>query len=281
MSKIAAHYTSGTLLERLNASLADDGADPAHPTMEALAPYDQFHGRGLEATEEVAGMLAARSLVAASHRLLDIGSGIGGPARYMAKRFGCRVTGIDLTGEFCDVARHLTRLLGLESKVDFQQGDALKMPFADGSFDGAFSMNVSMNIADKPALYREIARVLKPGGWLMLSELAKGPGAPMDYPTPWAATANESFLATPEETRTGLEACGFEVLEFRDATEAVKAYGARSRAAIDRGEKMPHRAVQLIHGVNAMEAMRNSSRGVGEGRLVPVEILCRSKGQEA
>ena len=281
MSNIEAHYTSGTLLQRLNTELAGDGADPAHPTMEALAPYDQFHGRGIEATEEVASLLSSRSLVSASHRLLDIGSGIGGPARYMANRFGSRVTGIDLTAEFCDAARHLTQLLGLESKVDFQQGDALKMPFADGSFDGAFSMNVSMNIADKPALYREIARVLKPGGWLMLSELAKGPGAPMDYPTPWAATANESFLATPEETRTGLEACGFEVLEFRDATEAVKAYGARSRAAIDRGEKMPHRAVQLIHGVNAMESMRNSSRGVGEGRLVPVEILCRSKGKEA
>ncbi len=278
MSKIAAHYTSGTLLERLNASLADDGADPAHPTMEALAPYDQFHGRGLEATEEVAGMLAARSLVAASDRLLDIGSGIGGPARYMAKRFGCRVTGIDLTAEFCDAARHLTQLLGLAKEVDFQQGDALKMPFADGTFQGAFSMNVSMNIADKPALYREIRRVLKPGGWLVLSELAKGPGSPMDYPTPWAATASESFLATPDETRAGLEAAGFEIVEFRDASEAVKAYGARSKAIIDAGGKMPHRAVQLIHGVNAMEAMRNSSRGVGEGRLVPVEILCRSKG---
>ena len=275
--KIAAHYTSGTLLQRLNAELVSDGADPAHPTMEALAPYDQFHGRGLEATEEVAGLLASRSLVSASQRLLDIGSGIGGPARYMAHRFGCRVTGIDLTAEFCDAARHLTQLLGLEAKVDFQQGDALKMPFPDGSFDGGFSMNVSMNIADKQSLYREIARVLKPGGWLMLSELAKGPGAPMDYPTPWAATANESFLATPDETRTGLEACGFEVLEFRDATEAVKAYGAKSKAAIERGEKMPHRAVQLIHGANAMEAMRNSSRGVGEGRLVPIEVLARRK----
>ncbi len=278
MSKIADHYTSGTLLTRLNAALVDDGADTAHPTLEALAPYDQFHGRGLEATEEIADILAARMGLGQDHRLLDVGSGIGGPARYMANRFGCRVTGIDLTAEFCDAARHLTQLLGLGTKVDFQQGDALAMPFADGTFDGAFSMNVSMNIADKPALYREIRRVLKPGGWLMLSELAKGPGAPMDYPTPWAATASESFLATPTETRTGLEAAGFEVLELRDATEAVKAYGARSKAAMERGEKMPHRAVQLIHGANAMEAMRNSSRGVGEGRLVPVEILCQRLG---
>jgi SAM-dependent methyltransferase len=274
MKSIADHYSSGTLLERLNAALIDDGIDPAHPTIEALAPYDQFHGRGMEATEEIAGMLN----VAPTDRLLDVGSGIGGPARYMAQRFGCRVTGIDLTAEFCEVARHLTRLLDLESKVDFELGDALSMPFPDAGFDGAYSMNVSMNIADKAALYREIRRVLKPGGWLMLSELAKGPGAPLDYPTPWAATASSSFLSTPEETRQGLEAAGFEIVRFRDAAEDVKAYGARSRAMVERGEKPPHRAVQLIHGETAPAAMRNSSRGTFEGRIVPVEILCRRRG---
>jgi ubiquinone/menaquinone biosynthesis C-methylase UbiE len=273
MSDIADHYSSGTLLARLNAALKEDGADPEHPTLEALAPYDQFHGRGLDATEEIAGMLK----VAFTDRLLDIGSGIGGPARYMANRFGCMVTGIDLTEEFCEAARHLTRLTGLDSKVDFEQGDALAMPFPDASFDGAYSMNVSMNIADKAALYREIRRVLKPGGWLMLSELAKGPGAPLDYPTPWAATADSSFLSTPGETRQGLEAAGFEIFEFRETAEEVKAWGARSKALVDAGGKPPHRAVQLIHGDKALTATRNSSRGVAEGRIVPIEVLCRRK----
>ncbi|MBS0335247.1 MAG: methyltransferase domain-containing protein [Proteobacteria bacterium] len=268
------HYSSGTLLERLNAALIDDGADPAHPTIEALAPYDQFHGRGMEATEEIAGMLS----VAPTDRLLDIGSGIGGPARYMAHRFGCRVTGIDLTAEFCDVARHLTRLLALESQVGFELGNALSMPFPDASFDGAYSMNVSMNIADKAALYGEIRRVLKPGGWLMLSELAQGPGGPLDFPTPWAATGSSSFLSTPEETRRGLEAAGFEIVQFRDAAEDMKAYGARSKAMVERGEKPPHRAVQLIHGDAAVTAMRNTARGVAERRIVPVEILSRRRG---
>ena len=271
---IAAHYSRGNLLERLNAALADDGVDPANPTMETLAPYDQFHGRGLEATEQLASMLD----VAANHHLLDIGSGIGGPARYLAHRFGCRVTGIDLTSEFCDAARHLTRLLGMESNANFELGDALSMPFADESFDGAYSMNVSMNIADKATLYREIRRVLKPGGWLMLSELAKGTGAPLDYPTPWAATAAASFLATPEETRTGLEAAGFEIVQFRDNAEETIAWGLRSKAMVERGEKPPHRAVQLIHGDGALAAMRNSSRGVSEGRIVPIEVLCRRSG---
>jgi SAM-dependent methyltransferase len=268
------HYSRGDLLLRLNAALADDGVDPSRPQIDTLAPYDQFHGRGLEATQEIAAMLK----VAPTDHLLDVGSGIGGPARYMAHRFGCRVTGIDLTAEYCEVARHLTRLLAMESQVEFELGDALEMPFADARFDGAYSMNVSMNIADKAALYGEVRRVLKPGSWLMLSELAKGPGAPLDYPTPWAATASTSFLATPEETRNGLEAAGFEIVQFRETTEAVKAYGARSRAMVDRGEKPPHRAVQLMHGDIAPLAMKNTARGVAEGSIIPVEILSRKRG---
>ena len=112
----------------------------------------------------------------------------------------------------------------------------------------------------------------------MLSELAKGPGAALDYPTPWAATSGTSFLTTPEETRTGLEAAGFEVLQMRQTSDAVKAYGERSRAMVESGGKPPHRAVQLIHGEIAPTAMRNSSRGVSEGRIVPVEIFSRKRG---
>ena len=266
---VAGHYSHGVLRDRLDAALAEDGIDPRHPTLEALAPYDQFHGRGLEATVEMADALT----IGAADHLLDIGSGIGGPARYFAARFGCRVTGIDLTAEFCDVARELTRLLALDTKVDFQLGDALAMPLAGASFDGAYSMNVSMNIADKGTLYREIRRVLKPGGWLMLSEIAKGADRAPDYPTPWAATAATSFLATPAETRTALVAAGFDVVELRSTREQVLAFGARARAMVERGEKPPHRAVTLIHGEIAPVAMANTARGLADGRLEPIEVL--------
>jgi ubiquinone/menaquinone biosynthesis C-methylase UbiE len=210
-----------------------------------------------------------------SDHLLDIGSGIGGPARYFADRFGCKVTGIDLTEEFCDVARHLTRLLGMQDRIAFEAGDALAMPFADATFDGAYSMNVSMNIADKGALYREIHRVLKPGAWLVLSEIARGEGAELDYPTPWAASARTSFLATPEETRRGLAEAGFAVVSLRSTAAAARAFGARSRAMVERGEKPPHRAVTLIHADVATQAVSNTARGLTEGRIVPIEILCR------
>jgi ubiquinone/menaquinone biosynthesis C-methylase UbiE len=273
--EVSRHYSGGNLLSRLNAALAEDGIDPDHPSMEALAPYDQFHGRGLEATTEVADLVGAT----ASDHILDIGSGIGGPARYFANRFGCRVTGIDLTPEFCDVARHLTQLLDLEDRIKFEVGNALAMPFADGSFDGAYSMNVSMNIADKSAFYHEIHRVLKPGGWLALSELAKGEGGELDYPTPWARSGSTSFLSTPEGTRRDLLEAGFDVIRLHSSREEALAFGARARTIVERGDKPPSRAAMLMDREIASQAMANVSRGLSEARIIPIEVLARKPTQ--
>jgi ubiquinone/menaquinone biosynthesis C-methylase UbiE len=271
--EITRHYGKGELLARLNAALVADGVDPRHPSIEALAPYDQFHGRGFEATMDMVHLMHAD---AASH-ILDIGSGIGGPARYFATRFGCQVTGIDLTPEFCNVACHLTRLLELQDRVRFEVGNALAMSFADASFDGAYSINVSMNIAEKVAFYREIHRVLKPGAWLVLSELAKGEGGELDYPTPWARSACTSFLSTPEETRQGLTEAAFNVVKLHSTLEQALAFNARSRALVERGEKPPQRAVTIIHGEIATRAMVNVARGLSESRIVPIEILAHKR----
>ena len=270
-SDIPGHYASGDLLARLEASLREDGVDPARPTVEALAPYDHFHGRGLDATEDLADLLR----VSATDHVLDVGSGLGGPARYFARRFGCRVAGIDLTAEFCDVARRLTSVLGLGERVSFEQGDAMAMPFADAAFDVAYSMNVSMKIADKRAFYREIHRVLKPGGWLGLAEVAQGPGGEPHYPTPWARTASTSFLATPAETRANLVALGFAIESLRDTTDASFAWAARSRAVVEAGGRPLHRAVSLVHGGLAEEVTANSGRASRERRTVPIEVVCR------
>ncbi len=274
-SDIAGHYTRGDLLARLEASLREDGADPARPTLEELAPYDQFHGRGLEATEDMADLLP----VSATDHILDIGSGLGGPARYMARRFGCRVNGIDLTADYCKVARLLTARLGLEERVSFDEGDALAMPFGDEAFDGAYSMNVSMNIADKRAFYREVHRVLKSGGRFALSEVAQGPGGEPDYPLPWAETAASSFLAAPEDTCAALEASGFGVESMRDTSEAARDFAARSRAIVAAGGKPPHRAVMLALGERAAAAMANTGRAARDRCTLPIEILCRKRPQ--
>jgi len=270
---ITRHYSRGDLLARLKAALRSDGVDPEHPTIGALAPYDQFHGRGMEATLEVASLLP----LGTGDHLLDIGSGIGGPARYFAQRFGCRVTGIDLTPEFCEVARHLARVLRLHDRVDFDVGSALDMPYTDGSFDAACSMNVSMNIEDKKAFFQEICRVLKPGARLALSEVARGAGGPIEYPTPWAASAQASFLATPEQTQRSLEDAGFEIASLRSTRDEALDYGARSRALVERGEKPLHRAVMLIHAETAAVAMANVARALADGRIVPIEVLARRR----
>jgi SAM-dependent methyltransferase len=271
--QISEHYASGNLAQRLAEALSKDGIDPERATVRDLAPYDQFHGRGLEATEELVTTLE----IDASHHVLDVGSGIGGPARYFANRFGCQVTGIDLTDEFCEVARLFTERAGLQEHVKFEQGNALNMPFSDSTFDGAYSMNVSMNIADKGALFREIHRVLRSGSWLALSEVAKGSNGDVRYPTPWAASASASFLVTPDETQYELEKVGFKVVSFRDATDDVVEFGRKSRALVEQGEKPRHRAVQLIHGDLAAEAMKNTATGVAEGRIIPIEVICRKE----
>jgi SAM-dependent methyltransferase len=272
---VSAHYSRGNLLERLRTALLAEGVDPDHATLENLAPFDHFHGRGVEATEELANSVSA----SATDHILDIGSGIGGPARYFANRFGCRITAIDLTPEFCEVARILTAALELEDSVFFAQSTALALPFADKTFDGALSMNVSMNIADKAGLYREIYRVLKSGAWLALSEIAQGPSGAPNYPTPWAKNAEASFLATHSKTRHGLEACGFIIVRSREMVKEALAFGALSRAMIERGEKPPHRAVQLIHGDLAAEMAANTARAISERALIPIEIVCRKPDQ--
>ena len=270
--RISSHYSSGALMERLRAALAAERIDPDRPTVEQLAPFDHFHGRGLEATQQAADLVSP----APADHILDVGSGIGGPARYFATRFGCRVTGIDLTAEFCEVARVLTRAVGLADRIAFEQGNALAMPFADASFDGAYSMNVSMNIADKAGLYREVRRVLKPGAWFILAEVTQGAAGPPTYPTPWARTAETSFLSTPAETHAALEAAGFTVVHSRDTVADAAAFTARSRALIARGEKPPFHAVYLIHGDLAREMAANGARDLAAGKIIPMEILCRA-----
>src|SRR5262249_54684303 len=268
---VSRHYSSGKLMERLRAVLMAEGIDPEHPTVDQLAPFDHFHGRGLEATTQAADLVSARP----TDHILDVGSGIGGPARYSAHRFGCRVTGIDLTAEFCEVARVLTRATGLADRIAFEQGNALAMPFAEASFDGAYSLNVSMNIADKAGLYREIHRVLKPGAWFVLAEVAQGPAGEPTFPTPWARTADTSFLATPEETHRALADAGFAVGRWVDTAGDAAAFTAGARAMIERGEKPPFQAIQVIHGDLARQMAGNGARDLAAGRVIPIEILCR------
>lgn len=270
--RVAQHYGSGGLAERVLAAFhAARGADAA-ATPDALAQFDHFHGRGPAATEELAALLDLEP----GERVLDIGSGIGGPARWIAARCNVHVTGVDLTPEFCEAAEELNRMTGMANRVRIFRGSALDLPLPAAAFDAAYSQNVVMNIADKRQFYREAFRVLRPGGRLALSNLCAGAGAPY-YPAPWAMTPETSFLATVDEMRADLAAAGFTIEDFRDTTETVREMQRRNRERLERGD-LPLVAVDIVHGERAREMQRNTMRNVEEGRTATVEALVRKPG---
>lgn len=236
------------------------GKDIDHLTPDDLAPVDEFHGGQRPATVRLAQLLG----LAGTERVLDVGSGLGGPSRFLAWRYGVRVTGVDLTAEFVRVALMLTRRTGLEDLVDYRQGNALELPFADASFDVVWSQNAAMNIADRDRLYREMCRVLKPGGKLALQEVAAGPGGPPHFPVQWAREAAISFLYSAAETRAKLEAAGFRVVVWQDTTpEALESAARRTR---NTEGAPPPLGTHLILGPDWRAMFSNSARNLEERR---------------
>jgi SAM-dependent methyltransferase len=268
--QVTAHYGNAGIAERVLAALREAHGPEAPVTADLLAPLDQFHGRGPVATQELVALLQPR----ADERLLDIGAGIGGPARWIAARCGCHVTGIDLTAEFCEAADSLNLAAGLSGRVRIIRGSALALPVPDAAFDAAYSQNVIMNIADKQAFYREAYRALRPGGRLALSNVCAGSEGEPYFPVPWATTRETSFLASPQEMRADLVAAGFAIADFRDTTDTVVEAQRRNRERLLRGE-MPRVAADIILGGRAREMQVNSMRSTEEGRCRTVEALVR------
>lgn len=222
------HYTSGTLQRSVLDAIVAAGHDPDHLDPAALTPAEEFHTFGRAATIA----LAEAAHVVPADLVLDVGSGLGGPARHLARTHGCHVTGVDLTQELCDVAADLTRRVDLDGLVTIRQGDATDLPFDDGRFDLVWTQHASMNIEDKVALFHEMRRVCAGGGRLAFFDILAGAEEPLHFPVPWSDGPATSFLATAEETRDLLTRSGFAVRTWEDLTEeAVAFFGALAAPA--------------------------------------------------
>ena len=269
--QVQGHYASEGIAARILAALrAARGGETGPITPDALAPLDHFHGRGVKATQEMVALLEPRSV----ERILDIGGGIGGPARWIAARFGCHVTSLDLTPEFCRAAEELNAATGLSDRVRVVEGSALDLPFAENAFDRAYSENVAMNIQDRRRFYAEALRVLRPDTVFALSHYGAGPRGEPDYPLPWAAGPATSFLSSPDETREQVLAAGFEIVIFRDKTEEVLPDLRENRRRLQE-YGLPPLGLQTLMGERIKELQINVARSAEEGRLTVIEALAR------
>jgi ubiquinone/menaquinone biosynthesis C-methylase UbiE len=257
---VETHYTRPDLGEAILAALKAAGKDIDHLKPDDLAPVDEFHGGQRPATVRLAELVGFTG----TERVLDVGSGLGGPSRFLAWKYGCRVSGVDLTTEFVRLAEMLTRLTGLVGKVDYRQGNALDLPFEDASFDVVWSQNAAMNIADRDRLYAGMRRVIKPGGTLALQEVAAGPGGPPHYPVQWAREPSISFLYSQDATRKTLEAAGLRVVTWQDTTqEALESARRRAQSA---NSAPPPLGTHLILGDDWRAMFENSARNLEERR---------------
>ncbi|BBZ73701.1 SAM-dependent methyltransferase [Mycobacterium paraseoulense] len=258
-------YSTGLSRNNIERALRSAGKD-----LDRLAPADlglleDFHTMGRIATAQ----LVELAQITGESMVLDAGSGVGGTARYIADRYGCAVTAVDLTDEYCETNRWLNRLVGLDDRISVHRADVTELPFPDAVFDVVVSQHVQMNVADKALLYSETRRVLKDGGRLALWDITSGDGTPLDYPLPWADHPGRSKLVGPNELRAAVESAGFAVEHWNDLTDQAASV---MRAIL----AQPANPLGLHAFVTDFQRKAdNLTQALADGRLRAVQAVCR------
>lgn len=268
MKHIHGYYSPNDLYNRIIDGLNDLGIDLSSVTPDDLQPVDEFHIRGSLATNE---LIALADFTPDMH-VLDVGCGVGGSTRRLSHETGCCVTGIDLSDEYIETAKRLTRLLNMQERVNFHAASALALPFDDHTFDGAWSIQMNMNVEDKLSWLQEVYRVLKPGCRAVLYEVCGHKNTPLHFPVPWAQDSAMSFLVPPDEFRDVITSAGFDIVVWNDKTDlAQKAF---SQMTEPRGKPdLPELGVHLLVGNDILSKAYNLHRNLDEERVSLIETV--------
>lgn len=253
-------WPDGRLLDRVTRALALDGLDPQSLAPADLSGCDQLHVGGRRATLD----LLHRAPLPAESRILDVGCGLGGPARTLAQA-GHRVLGVDLSREFCGAARVLTGWVGLGPRAAFVVGRAERLPVRSNAVDGVWLQHINMKVQDTRLLLSEAARVLRPGGRLLIHEVFSGE-APAVYPTPWATDESRSHLIASGEFVELLQVAGFEAEQWRDLKEESEQWARKVQETLVSGAR-PRLGPEVVFGDGAEAMLRNLVQNVLERRV--------------
>jgi ubiquinone/menaquinone biosynthesis C-methylase UbiE len=262
-------WTRGDLYSRINQAMSDSGLNNKKLEIEDLFPIDQYHARGIGATKD----LGKRMPITKNQKILDVGCGLGGPARYYAKEFKCHITGVDITPSFIEIGNNFNRLTSMSTMVDLYVGNGEKLEFEDEIFDGAYSQHVTMNISDRMKFFSEIYRVLKKGSFFAFTEHGLGPEGDPIFPLPWADNQEMSFLLPLENTNAILKEIGFQNIKIIETGDKYIAGYEKLIQKQPKSEK-PTLGIHVIGGSSMHERSINSMRSIKENRTLPFEIVC-------
>lgn len=269
-ASVAQHYTHGTLSKTVREGLDKLGVGSDANPIDLLAAVDEFHMGGRAATKTLADALQ----IQAGSKVLDIGCGMGGTARYLASTYGCSIVGVDLTPEYIAVGCELNESLGLADQISLTTASAMDMPLTEGQFDRASMLHVGMNIADKPALMQEAARVIMPGGLFGIYDVMRTGDAPIEYPVAWAETADTSFVSSVDDYVNALAGAGFEVVDIVDKRAVAIGFFEAIMAVLAKGGPPPL-GLHIVMGSNAKVKVKNMHANVENGIVSPVQIIAK------